>query len=134
MKLGEAMLEREHLKQQLDLLGSRLLQDHEGGRPLTHIREKIQYTANRWRDLEIAIDWTEQQVAIADRSLGSYIVRQKILGRLSEIMEPVDREKADQLLEASHADNKVIETAVWLVDLQVPGIKASEEDPEAEEE
>jgi len=65
MKLGEAMLEREHLKQQLDLLGSRLLQDHEGGRPLTHIREKIQYTANRWRDLEIAIDWTEQQVAIA---------------------------------------------------------------------
>jgi len=134
MKLGEAILERDHLKQRLELLGSRLLQDYEDGRPLTHVREEINEVANRWKDLEVSIDWTAQQVTISDRVLGLYIVRQKILRRLSEIMEPVDGEKADEFLRSAHTDNTVVETAVWLIDLQVPGIKEPAQISETEEE
>lgn len=134
MRLGEAILERDHLKRHLELLESRLRDDHEGGRPLTHLREEIQSTADRWRVLEIAIAWTEQQVVVAGLPLGSYIVRQRVLRRLAEIMEPVDREKADGFLNASHADNKLIETVVWVIDLQVPVIPAPKENSETEEE
>ena len=134
MKLGEALLERDQLKHRLDLLEKRLKDDHVEGRPLSHLREELQRAANRWRDLEIAIAWTEQQVAIAGLSLGSYGIRQEVSQRLAEIMEPIDREKADALLEAVHADGKLIETAAWVVDLQVPSIEVPEENSETEED
>ena len=134
MKLGEALLERDHLKQRLDLLETRLKDDHAERRPLAHLREEIQRTANRWRDLEIAISWTEQQVAIAGLSLGSYSIRQEVSQRLAEIMEPVEREKADEFLESAHADGKLVETAAWVIDLQVPSIKVPEENSETEED
>ena len=135
MKLGAAILERDKNKQRLELLETRVREDYEAGRPLPHLREEIQRTANRWRDLEISIAWTKQQVAIRGLSLGSYIIRQEVLQRLADIIEPVDREKADEFLEAAHADTTVVETAIWLVDLQVPSIaSASEENSETEEE
>lgn len=134
MKLGEAILERDHLKSRLELLESRLKHDYDEGRPLTHLREEIQHTANRWRDLEMSVAWTEQQVAIADQVLGAYRTRQKVLRRLAEIIEPVDREKADDLLNAAHTDNKVVQTAIWLVDLQVPSVKEPVPNSETEED
>ena len=134
MKLGEALLERDHLKQLLDLLEARVRDDHHEGCPLTHLREELQRTANRWRDLEIAIAWTEQQVAISGLPLGAYLIRQKVIQRLSDIMKGIDREKEDELLEAAHADNKVFKAAIWLIDLQVPSIKVPKENSEAEEE
>jgi hypothetical protein len=133
--LGEAILERDHLKRRLDLLEARLRDEHGKGGPLSHLREEIQRTANRWRDLKIAISWTEQQMAIDGLSLGSYRIRQEVLQRVAEIMEPADREKADELLEAAYADGKLIETAAWVIDLQVPSLKAvPEENPETEED
>jgi len=134
VKLGEALLERDHLKQRLDLLEARLRDDHAKGRPLAHLREELQRTANRWRDLEIAIAWTEQQVAISGLPLGAYLIRQEAVQRLSAIMKGVDREKEDELLESAHADTKVFEAAIWLIDLQVPGIKTAPEDKSQEEE
>ncbi len=135
MKLGEAILERDKNKHRLELLEARIREDNEEGRPLSHLREEIQRTANRWRDLEISIAWTKQQVAIAGLSLGSYIIRQEVLERLADIMESVDQEKADEFLEAAHADLTVVATAVWLIDLQVPSIKpVPEENSETEEE
>ena len=134
MRLGEAILERDKNIQRLELLEARVREDYEAGRALSHLREEIQRTANRWRDLEISIAWTKQQVAIAGLSLGSYIIRQNVLQRLSDIMEHVDREKADEFLEAAHADACVVETAVWLVDLQVPSITAVPEETSEPEE
>lgn len=134
MRLGEAILERDYLKERLELLGSRLTQDSDRGKPLTHLREEIQYTANRWKDLEIAISWTEQQVAIADQVLGAYRTRQKVFHTLAEIIEDTDREKADDFLAAAHTDGKVIATAIWLVDLQAPSIKEPVPNSEAKED
>ncbi len=135
MKLGEAILERDKNKHRLELLEARIRDDSEVGRPLSHLLEEIQRTANRWRDLEISVAWTKQQVAIAGLSLGSYIIRQEVLQRLADILESVDREKADEYLEAAHADSTVVATAIWLVDLQVPSIKpVPEENSETEEE
>ena len=134
MRLGEALLERDHLKQLLDLLEARVRDEHREGRPLTHLREELQRTANRWRDLEIAIAWTKQQVAISGLPLGAYLLRREVLQRLAVIMEGIDREKETELLEAAHADNKVFQTAAWLIDLQVPVIKTAPEDKPDEEE
>ncbi len=135
MKLGEAILERDKNKHRLDLLEARIREDNDGGRPLSHLREEIQRTGNRWRDLEISITWTQQQVAIGGLSLGSYSIRQKVLQRLADVMESVDREKADEFLESAHADAIVIATAVWLIDLQVPSITpVPEKNSETEEE
>ncbi len=133
MKLGEALLERDNLKQRLDLLEARLRDDHAEGRPLTHLREELQRTANRWRDLQIAIAWTEQQVAISGIPLGAYLIRQEVMQRLADAVKGLDREKEDELLDAAHADNKVFETAIWLIDLQVPGVKVPEDKSEEEE-
>ena len=133
MKLGEALLERDNLKQRLDLLEARLRDDHEEGRPLTHLREELQRTANRWRDLQIAIAWTEQQVAISGIPLGAYLIRQEVMQRLADAVKGLDREKEDELLDAVHADSKVFETAIWLIDLQVPGVKVPEDKSEEEE-
>lgn len=127
MKLGEALLERDHLKQLLMLLESHLREDNEQGRPLTHIKEELHRIANRWRDLEIAISWTQQQVAIAGLPLGAYVVRKKVLQRLADILKDIDREKEKQLLDAVYADSKVYQTAVWLIDLQIPAITKEEE-------
>jgi len=134
VKLGEALLERDHLKQRLDLLEERLRDDNAEGRPLSHLREELQRTANRWRDLEIAIAWTEQQVAISGLPLGAYLIRQEVVQRLSNIMKGVDREKEDELLESIQSDTKIFEAAIWLIDLQVPGIKTAPEDKSEEEE
>lgn len=134
MKLGEALLERDNLKQRLQLLEARLRDDHAEGRPLIHLREELQRTANRWRDLEIAIAWTKQQVAIAGLPLGAYALRREVIQRLADIMKEVDREKEDELLEAAHTDDKVFQAAIWLVDLQVPGVNKAPEDTPQEEE
>ncbi len=134
MKLGEALLEQDYLKQRLDLLGARLKDDHSEGRPLTHLKEELQRTANRWRDLEIAIAWTKQQMTIAGLTLGSYLIRQKVVQHLAAVLKNIDRDREDALLESAHADNKMFNAAIWLIDLQVPGIRTVPEDKSEEEE
>ncbi len=133
MKLGEALLERDNLEQRLERLEARLRDDHDEGRPLAHLREELQRTANRWRDLRIAITWTQQQVAVGGLPLGTYLIRQEVMQRLANIMQGVDREQEDALLESVHEDSKVFETAIWLIDLQVPSIKAPEDKSKEEE-
>ena len=133
MKLGEALVERDHLKQRLDLLEARLRDDHGQARPGTHLRQELQLTANRWRDLEVAIAWTEQRVAVLGLPLGTYRIRQEVMQRLANIVKGLDPEKEDELLEAVHADNKVFQSAVWLIDLQVPVVQESEDKDKEEE-
>ena len=134
MRLGEALLERDHLKQRLDLLEARVRDDYERGLPLLLVGEELQSTANRWRDLEIAIAWTNQQVAISGLPLGAYLVRKEVLQRLAAIVKGVHGEKENEFLEAAHADDKVFQVASWLIDLQVPGIKTAPENKSEKEE
>ncbi len=129
MKLAEAILERDALNQRLELLGLRLREDMEKGGVVSRLLEDLQHTANRLRDLDVAISWTKHQVAIVGINLTAYEIRQKNFARLASIMEKIDREKADNLVEASQNDNRVLQNAYWIADLQVP---VMEEAPETE--
>lgn len=123
MKLGEAILERDLLEERLQLLESRLAHDTEQGRPLAHLQEELQRTANQVRDLEIAVSWTEQQVTLGGLPLAAYRIKSKTLKRVARAIEDSNRERADDLLELANADNKVLQAAIWLIDLQVPKVE-----------
>ena len=70
---------------------------------------------------------------MAGLPLGAYLIRQETMQRLADIVRGVDREQEDALLESAHEDSKVFETAVWLIDLQVPSVKVPEDKSEKEE-
>ncbi len=115
-------MEQDALNQRLELLGTRLRDDREKGGVLPRLLEDLQHTANRLRDLDVAISWTKHQVAIAGINLASYEIRKNNFRRLAEIMEKIDGEKADKLIEASQNDNRVLQNAYWIADLQVPAM------------
>jgi len=120
MRLGEALLERSFLEEQLNRLKSRLAHEVEAGRPTSHLLDEMQRIAGFVRDMEIAINWTEQQVALSGVPLAAYKSRVKHLLGLADAMELANTERADKLRDAAHKDNRVFEAALWLVDLQVP--------------
>lgn len=134
MKLGEAILERDGLEERLRSLESRLLDDVQQGRPLGHLQDLFQRTANGVRDLSISIAWTENQVRLSGLPLSAYRIRVDMLRRLSVSMEKINREKADAFWESAHNDYKVLQAATWLVDLQVPKIEGTSGAGEAKEE
>ncbi|MBD3260343.1 MAG: hypothetical protein GF334_01475 [Candidatus Altiarchaeales archaeon] len=127
MKIGEAVLEIEHLEQRLEVLQARMRNDHGQGRPLTYLLEKVESTANRLRDLQIATEWTYQNVVINKMPLGSYAAKREQIERLLEILESVDspdlREKIDELHEAKKEITRVINTVYWTYDLMLPEVK-----------
>jgi hypothetical protein len=124
LKLGEALLEYNFLETQLDLLRARLAREVDVGGPTTHLLEEMQRISGLVRDMEIAMSWTEQQVALAGVPLAAYKVRVKHLLDLADAFEMANAERADKLREAAHKDNRVFEAALWLVDLQVPVVSA----------
>jgi hypothetical protein len=131
MKLSEAIQERLFLKQQLDVLEARVSDDMGSKDSLVRLCEEIVSTANRLRDLEVAILWTEQQTAVGGLPLAAYRVRGDLFTRLANIHEPVDRKQADQYRRQAHADKSLAEKAVWLVELQAPQVENADE-PEEE--
>lgn len=137
MKLGEAILEREHLEDLLERLESRLRRDTREGRPLNHILQEIERAANRRRDLRVAIEWTLQQVAISGATLGSYMAKGDQLQKVADILENVDspdlREKVDELLEAKKETDRLLEAVSWAQDLLIPDIKVPKSDTPEEE-
>lgn len=136
MRIGEALLERDHLEEHLEALGSRLLKDVDKGRPLTYLLEEIEATSSRIRDLSSALDWTLQQLMVQGHPLGSYLQKQKQLERLIKLLEQVDspeqREKIDELRSAKKETERLVRTVYWAYDLQVP--KANTPQTEREEE
>lgn len=135
MKIGEALLEIEFLDQRLDTLESRLLRDKEQGRPLGHNLQQIEQTAHRLRDLQIAVNWTHQHLAISQVPLGSYLTKKEQLERTARLLENVDspdlRERIDALHEAKKQTDRVINAVYWAYDLIIPDIKV---DTKPEEE
>ena len=132
MRLQEAILDRDRLNQSLELLQSRVNDDHRGGRVRPQELENIVQISNRLKDLDVAISWTKQRMVIAGLTLKAYQIRRDSFKRLAEIIETIDSSKADLFLESAHADNKVLENAYWLIDLQFPGV--DQENPKEEEE
>ena len=120
MRLGEALLERCFLEDQLNRLKSRLAHEVEVGRPTAHLLDEMQRIAGFVRDMDIAIRWTKQQVALTGVPLAAYKIRVLHLLDLADAFEIANTERADKLREAAHKDNRVFEAAMWLVDLQVP--------------
>lgn len=135
MKIGEALLEIEHLNRRLDALESRLLHDKEVGRPLGHLLQQIEGTAHRLRDLQIAVNWTHQHIAISQVPLGSYVSKSEQLERTARLLENVDspdlREKVDALQEAKNQTNRVVQAVYWAYDLLIPDVKV---EPKPKEE
>lgn len=125
MKLGEAILTRDGLQARLELLRSRMLEDHFKGLEIYHLQESLQGLENKIRDLGIAISWTEHQVALSDLPLSAYRIRIEVLEDSSKFWEKINRERADALWESAQNDRKVLAAATWVVDLQVPKIAAS---------
>jgi len=121
VRLGEALLERSYLEGSLERLQSRLARDYTEGRPTAHTCAEIDRTAKLLRDLNIAISWTEQQVSLSGLPLGAYRIKSQTALFLANSLESSQTEKADHYWELSHKDRRVLEAAVWLVDLQVPG-------------
>ena len=117
MKLGEAILERDGLDEHLKTLESRVEYQYS-----KDASADLQKTANRVRDLSIAISWTESQVALSGLPLSAYRHRIGMLRRLAKALEANDSEKADTLWESAHNDHKVLVAATWLVDLQIPKV------------
>ena len=53
---------------------------------------------------------------------------------MAKMVESLDSAKADVFLEAAHADNKLLESAYWIIDLQIPEAKREIEDMSEEQE
>lgn len=126
MKLGEAILERDGLDERLKALELRVEYQYS-----KDASADLQKMANRVRDLNIAISWTETQVTLSGLPLSAYRHRIDMLRRLAKALESNDSEKADALWESAHNDHKVLVSATWLVDLQIP--KVDPVKPEAKE-
>jgi hypothetical protein len=120
VKLGEAILERDGLEERLEVLEARVLRDNPQGRPSSQLLDELQHTANRVRDLNIAISWTENQNRLSDLPVVGYRIRIEMLKRLAKVLEEADPSKADELWASAHNNHKVVEAATWLIDLQVP--------------
>ncbi len=132
MLLAEAIQERRFLKQLLDTLGSRLRNDNASKRVVEGLVTEIGSTANRLRDLEVAIGWTEQQVSVSGLPLAAYRIRGRSFHRLADTYESVDQELTDKYRRQAHVDESLAEKAVWLVDLQIPPVETIDA-PEEEE-
>jgi hypothetical protein len=136
LKIGEAILERDHLDERLDALESRLTDDLAKGSPLTHLLEEIEQTSSRALALQDSIDWTLQHLAVSQKPLGTYLNKSEHLERISALLEKgassTLREKIDQLREAKKSTDVLIQTIYWAYDLQIPEIQASEEPKEEE--
>jgi hypothetical protein len=134
VKIGEALLERDHLNNQLDALESRLANDLARGRPLDHIFEKIEQVSTRTLSLQDSIDWTMQHLAISKKPLGSYLNKADHLERVAALLEnsssPELREKVDELHEAKKSTEILIQTIYWAYELQIPSIGVSEPEEE----
>ncbi len=135
MKIGEALLERDHLNSLLDALESRLVNDLGAGRPASHILGEIEQASNRVLALQDAIDWTMQHLAVSSKPLGSYLNKVDHLERVATLLETVSspelREKVDELFEAKKSTEILIQSIYWAYDLQIPDIPATAE-PEEE--
>ena len=129
MKLAEALLERDELERELNLLQSRISGDLQGDRPTAHLQEEVQRKAIQLRDMSIAIAWTEQKSMFSGLPVGAYRIKVEHLIQLAQIMEKFNRERADFYWTTAHKENKVLENLFWLVDLQIPG---SEKDKKEE--
>lgn len=133
MKLGEAILERDGLERRLELLESRVASYAKTTLGANPLLDEIKRTANSVRDLDIAIAWTEHQASLSGLPLAAYRTRITSLKRLAKTMEiALDHQGADDCWQTAHHDHKVIQAAVWLVDLQIPPVP-TEDEPEAKE-
>ncbi|KKM06190.1 hypothetical protein LCGC14_1746510 [marine sediment metagenome] len=135
MKIGEALLERDHLNSKLGTLQARLRDDLQHGRPITHVVEEIDQASNRVLALQDSIDWTMQHLLVENVSLGSYLNKSEHYQRVADLLENVSspdlRERVDELHEAKKSTNVLIQTIYWAYDLQIPGQEISTE-PEEE--
>ncbi len=135
MKIGEALLERDHLSSRLDALQARLSDDLQHGRPVTHIVDEIDQASNRVLALQDSIDWTMQHLLVENSSLGSYLNKSDHYQRVADLLENVSspdlRERIDELHEAKKSTNVLVQTIYWAYDLQIPGQEISTE-PEEE--
>ncbi len=131
MRLGEAIKERDCLKERLRTLVSRLRCDREQYVAQDPSYEKLVSGANRLRDLKVAISWTENSSLVGDIPLSAYRHRAVINRELAETFEGVENEKADGFYDLADDDDKIIEKAIWLIDLQVPTFSPDDE-PEEE--
>lgn len=135
MKIGEALLERDHLSSRLEALEARLSDDLQHGRPLTHVVGEIDQTSSRALALQDSIDWTMQHLLVENVSLGSYLNKSDHYQRVADLLENVSspdlRERIDELHEAKKSTNVLVQTIYWAYDLQIPGQEVSTE-PEEE--
>ena len=136
MKIGEALLERDHLNSRLGALQARLSDDLHQGRPVTHVVAEIDRTSNRVLALQDSIDWTMQHLLVENISLGSYVNKsghyQRVADLLENVASPDLRERIDELHEAKKSTNVLVQTIYWAYDLQIPGQEVSTE-PEEED-
>lgn len=136
MKIGEALLERDHLNSKLGALQARLSDDLAHGRPVTHIVGEIDQTSSRVLALQDSIDWTLQHLLVEGVSLGSYLNKSEHYERVADLLEQVSspdlRERIDELHEAKKSTEVLIQTIYWAYDLQIPGQEVSAE-PEEED-
>ena len=132
MKLAEAILERDALSIRLDTLEARLRDEEGSSGPTRRLVEEIQQTANQVRDLSIGINWTESVNNLLSLPIKGHRLKIESHFRLAEIFEKVDRERADKLWRSAVDDFKVVAAATWLVDLQVPAVAETEEEPNKE--
>lgn len=130
MKLGEALLERDLLNERLELLERRLSDDLKQGKPTAHLQEELQRTANQGRDIAISIDWTEQNSLLSSLPLGAYRIRARHFENLAAALEEANREKADEYWESANKDRRLVNAAIWLIDLKIPGSKENNQEDE----
>ena len=121
MKLAEAILEKQRLERQSELLKSRLKDDVHQGRPTARIQEELQRTVNQARDISIAVDWTEQNTSLSGIPLGAYRNRIKYSKYLAKVFENINQEVASSYWDSAYYDIKIVNATTWLVDLKVPG-------------
>jgi len=135
MKIGEAILERDHLNSRLDALEARLTSDLSKGRPLTHVLNEIEEAANRALAVQDALDWTLQHLSVSGKTLGAYLNKSEHLQRMADLLENADspdlRGQVDDFQEAKKATEVLVKTIYWAYDLQIPGQEVSTE-PEEE--
>jgi hypothetical protein len=130
------VVERDYLNRRLDALGSRLTNDTSQGRPSTHLLEEVEQASARLLELQDAIAWTLQHIAVRQKPLGSYLNKSSQLQRMADLLEnnssPEFRERVDCLHEAKKATDVLVQTIYWAYDLQIPEITVSDE-PEEED-
>lgn len=125
MILGEAIKEREAIEHHLEALKSRLAADGKASLPVDQILEEIQAEVNRQRVLDFGILKTKLVHKLSeDGSIFSHETQlgiiNKVIGILSVLDTPDNREKLDELHKAKLGLEIVLNMAYWTVELQVP--------------